>query len=128
MDLFIYSRRYRVAICRECKYAVLSDHLEAHLTGPKHRNQNISKAERRAIQQEISAWLGIRHIEADLERFCLTETTAEPMAHLIKYTDGKRCEMVEESETYVVIYAMIDRGCRSIAGDSTVELTTGSEA
>jgi hypothetical protein len=51
MDRFIHLPEFRVIICKECKYAVLPSHINAHFAGKPYR---LEVDERRRIAEEVA--------------------------------------------------------------------------
>ena len=90
----MHLRRYRIAVCKKCKYAVLPKQLDSHLAGSHHR---MSIEQRRTVRQEISIWPQLIQNEAELNRLRIPDNIPEPFEHLIKYTNGRKCKMFKDN-------------------------------
>lgn len=93
MDWFIHLPEFRVVICKECKYAVLPSHIDAHFTGGPHK---LDRTERRRIADEIAEVNGLIGNEEALRRweFPFPPPTSSPVEGLAKpKTGGFQCSL-----------------------------------
>ena len=67
MYSFIYLSAYRVVICKECKYGVVTEEIYTYLTNKNHPDVSIN--ERRRITNEICRIPGIIKTEQQLKEF-----------------------------------------------------------
>jgi hypothetical protein len=94
MDRFIYLPEYRVIICKECKYAVLPSHIDAHFTQEDHK---LEKDERRRIAEEVASVDGLISNEEVLRRgeFPFPPATSRPIKELAAPKKDGLCCMFE---------------------------------
>jgi superfamily II DNA helicase RecQ len=93
MDRFIHLPEFRVIICKECKYAVLPNHIDTHFTGKPH---NLGIKERRRIANEVAEIDGLIGNEEALRRwhFPFPPPTSSPVEGLAKpKTGGFQCRL-----------------------------------
>jgi len=66
MHSFIYLPKYRIIVCKECKFRVVANGVDGHLLGKKHKD--VSKEERKRIAVEIAQIPGIIKSEGELDQ------------------------------------------------------------
>jgi hypothetical protein len=92
MHSFIYLPRYRIVVCKECKFGVVANAINAHLRGEKHKD--VSKKERRRIVAEITQIPGVIKEESELKDLPFPPPTSEAIPELEHpQDDGIRCNM-----------------------------------
>src|SRR6185369_1205307 len=75
---------YKLAICRECRYAVWPDQVEGHL----HDQHKISRKKAGFVGEIVRDWPGLIRYPSELE---LPSGVIEPIAQLALYPDGLLC-------------------------------------
>ena len=81
MDRFIHLPEFRVIICKECKCAVLPNHIDAHFAGKPHK---LEVDERRRITEEVAKEQELIGSEEELRRieFPFPAATSKPIEGL----------------------------------------------
>ncbi|KAK0370042.1 hypothetical protein CLIM01_12595 [Colletotrichum limetticola] len=86
---FVFNAEFSVALCKTCRYAVVSDEVMTHL---KTQHRGIRVAERKRITDRIQSLHGIVRSQTDLQSFRYPGPNTPPIAHLaVPKTDGIRC-------------------------------------
>jgi hypothetical protein len=92
MEYFTNLPDFQVIVCKECQYAVLPSHIDAHFTAkPQH---GLGKRERHRIATEIAEINGLIGNEETLRRceFTFPPSTSKPIPALTKpRRDGMQC-------------------------------------
>jgi hypothetical protein len=116
MEYFIHLPEFQVMIYKECQYAVLPSHIDAHFAAkPQH---GLDRKERQRIANEIAEIDELIGNEETLRRceFQFPTPTSKPIAALAKpRTNGIQCTVQDGgvgARTYVVPY----KKCKSIVG------------
>jgi len=83
---FHHLAEHRVAVCKECQYAVWPDQIEGHLQEQhKTRRKDASK-----IGNEVRGWAGVMQYPSEL---VVPSQIAAPHAQLPIYADGMLCQL-----------------------------------
>ncbi|KAL0764704.1 hypothetical protein CaCOL14_012794 [Colletotrichum acutatum] len=89
IDPFVFNAEFSVALCKTCRYAVVSDEVMTHL---RTQHRGIRVAERKRITDRIQSLHGIVRSQTDLQSFRYPGPNTPPIAHLaVPKTDGIRC-------------------------------------
>ncbi|KAH7111691.1 hypothetical protein B0J13DRAFT_404246, partial [Dactylonectria estremocensis] len=91
MDPFVYLARHRIAVCKECRFACVSDEVATHL---RIRHSHMTPAERRKVIQEVEKLPSILRNQAELVNFQFPPATAHPIPLLSPpQPDGIKCHI-----------------------------------
>jgi hypothetical protein len=80
--------RYRIAVCKQCGYAVFPDHCASHLKG---RHPGLSSIERSQIVNNLYSWPDCC-LSTD-KSFLVPTAIEEPIPDLPTFTDGLQCKI-----------------------------------
>lgn len=110
MEYFIHLPEFQVIICKECQYAVLPSHIEAHfIAKPQH---GLGKRERQTIADEVAKIDGLIGNEETLQHsmFPFPPRTSRPIAALAEpRRNGIRCTIQVEGEACQYICCSIQK-------------------
>lgn len=90
MNPFINLSNFRVIVCGgpRCKYAVLTIHVDSHLSSQHH---NYNKEQREQVVQEINQIEGLIQDAGGLESFAFPEPTSPAVPELKLAKEGLQC-------------------------------------
>ncbi|KAJ0125579.1 Gag polyprotein [Fusarium oxysporum f. sp. albedinis] len=89
MEPFVYLSKYRIAICKTCRFACVANEVTTHL---RVRHPSIPPTERRQVVANIQALPRIIRNQAEICGLHYPPPNTEPIPHLVvPYTDGLRC-------------------------------------
>ena len=94
-DVFIYLTRFRIAVCRTCRFAVWPRQARTHLTD---HHREIPAKTRQRIADELGAWPEICHRLEDLRA---PAGVPNPLPGLPLFTDGLQCQLDPRACCYI---------------------------
>jgi superfamily II DNA helicase RecQ len=83
---FHHLAEYRVAVCKECQYAVWPDQIEGHL----HEQHKIQRRDASEIGSEVRRWAGVIQYPSE---FVPPSQIVAPHPQLPIYSDGLLCQL-----------------------------------
>lgn len=90
MEPFRYVPEFNVVVCKDCGFAVLPTHVNAHLGGPKHK---VDAARRKGVTETIGQINGLIRIEGQLAaEFKQPTQPVRPIQHLPVHNNGFVCQ------------------------------------
>ncbi|KAH7000823.1 hypothetical protein B0J12DRAFT_692848 [Macrophomina phaseolina] len=92
---FSHLVEHRLAVCKECKYAVWPDQVEGHLRGKHHR---MGQKQAECISDEIRGWHGLIVFPSELE---VPDQVEQPITELPLFEDGLRCQKNPSNCQYI---------------------------
>jgi hypothetical protein len=85
-QFFEHLAEYRVAVCRECRYAVWPDQIAGHLQ----KQHKKPRREAEAVGESIRSWPGLIQYPSELDA---PSSVVQPVPQLPVYADGLLCQL-----------------------------------
>jgi hypothetical protein len=95
LDYFKCLPKYRVVLCKICRYCVWPDNARTHL---REKHSRLPKAERALVCDELQALQGVSHSQ---EQFEIPQAVDQLVQGLRWFKDGKQCRLEPEECTFV---------------------------
>jgi hypothetical protein len=86
-DYFLHVLEYKVAICRNCCYAIWFDRIPNHL---KEIHSGLTTKERLSIVEDLGNWLALAVFGEDV---ALPQVIERPIEGLRIFSNGKQCRL-----------------------------------
>ena len=83
---FNHLQEYLLAVCKECRYAVLPSHVARHLT----KAHKLPSKEADLIAQEVESWGGLVQYASEVQ---VPEAAIRPIPELLVFIDGQLCRL-----------------------------------
>lgn len=105
-EVFVHQPKYRLIVCKRCKYAVNPAQIRGHITA---NHSTVTKQERQQIIKFVAGLPQIAHTQDEVR---YPDIRSAAVAGLPIYTDGMRCTAIEEGQPCHYV-------CRSSYGIAT---------